>query len=160
MEKFESKLLPILRQGVAVIQMVFYKRLKDYLGEIYPEGETTFINMLAGAVVNEIFGTPNSEEVYASFVEENEALIGEILKKVPLDLADMMVPLTDALRVQVICDHQEGIDSFSILTRANELKILLVPREIPLPSSFMNLARRLGNRNEIILPPEIKYLDS
>jgi hypothetical protein len=157
---FESRLVPILRQGVTVVQMVLFKRLKGYLGEKHPEREATFITMLTGAVVNDIFGTPNEKKLFLSFVKENGALIEETLKDIPLELVDMMVPLTDALRVQVLCDHQEGIDSFHILTHANELKILLVPREIPMPSRFITLIRELGNKNAILMPPEIRQLDS
>jgi len=159
-DKFESRLVPILRQGVAVVMMVFFKRLKEYLGEKHPEREATFINNLTGAVVNDIFGTPNEEKPFLLFVEENGAPIEETLQDIALELFDMMVPLTDALRVQVLCDHQEGIDSYPILTHANELKILLVPREIPMPSSFIQLARALGNKHDILMPPEIRQLDS
>jgi len=159
-DNFESRLVPVLRQGVAVVQMVFFKRLKEYLGEKYPGQEAMFINNLAGAVVNDIFGTPNEEKPFLLFAEENGAPIEKTLKDIPLKLVDMMVPLTDALRVQVLCDHQEGIDSFPILARANELKILLVPREIPMPSNFITLVRALGNKHDILMPPEIRQLDS
>jgi hypothetical protein len=159
-DKFESRLMPILRQGVAVVQMVFFKRLKEYLSEKHPGKEATFITMLTGAVVNDIFGTPNEEKPFLSFVEENRKLIEETLKVVPLELVDMMVPLTDAIRVQVLCDHQEGIDSYHILIHANELKILLVPREIPMPAHFIILVRTLGKKHDILMPPEIRQLDS
>jgi len=160
MEEFESKLLPILRQGVAIVKMVFFKKLKNHLSAQNPDREAVFINMLAGASVNEIFGTHNTAESFMSFVKENRKLIQETLKNVPLELVDMMVPLTDALRVQVLCDRQEGIDSLSILVHANELKLLLVPREIPLPASFMKLVSALGNKNDLLLPPEIREMDS
>jgi len=160
MEMFESRLLPILRQGVAIIQMVFFRRLRDYLALRYPDSEAAYINMLSGAVVNDIFGTPNTEEPYASFVKENSDLLQEEIKKVPFELVDMMVPLTDALRVQVICDQEEGIDSSPILIRANELKILLVPRGVPLPARFISLVRELGDRFDILLPPEIKQMST
>lgn len=160
MEEFESRLVPILRQGVAVIQMVFFKRLKEYLADRHPEKEATFITMLTGAVVNDIFGTPNEGKPYLDFSEENGELIDETLNEVPLHLVDMMVALTDALRVQVLCDHQEGVDSYPVLTHANELKILLVPREIPMPSNFIQLVRTLGNKYDILMPPEIRQLDS
>ncbi|MEA1971055.1 MAG: hypothetical protein U9N37_05480 [Thermodesulfobacteriota bacterium] len=160
MEEFESKLLPILRQGVAIIKMVFFRRLKNHISEQNPDRETSSINTLTGAVVNDIFGTPNTAEPFTSFVRENKNLIQETLKKVPLELVDMMVPLTDALRIQVLCDRQEGIDSLSILVRANELKLLLVPREIPLPANFMRLVRELGNKHDLLLPLEIRKMDS
>ncbi|MBW2631335.1 MAG: hypothetical protein JRC90_06155 [Deltaproteobacteria bacterium] len=132
MEEFEIKLLPILRQGVAIVKMVFFRRLKNHISEQNPDREAS----------------------------ENRNLIQETLKKVPLELVDMMVPLTDALRIQVLCDRQEGIDSLSILVHANELKLLLVPREIPLPASFMKLVRELGNKHDLLLPPEIRKMDS
>ncbi|MCD6485742.1 MAG: hypothetical protein J7K35_00215 [Syntrophobacterales bacterium] len=160
MEEFESKLLPILRQGVAIIKMVFFKRLKKHLIGQNPDREAAFINTLTGAVVNDIFSTSGTEEPFASFVRENRNLIHETLRNVPFDLVDMMAPLTDALRIQVLCDRQEGIDSLSILVHANELKILLVPKEIPLPASFMKLVRELGNRHDLLLSPEIKKRDS
>jgi len=151
MEKFESRLIPILRQGVGIVQAVFFKRLKEHLGTKYPENDAQFISKLAGAVVNDIFGTPNEEKPFLLFVQENRALIGKTLQEVPLAFVDMMVPLTDALRIQVLCDHQEGIDSFSILVHANNLKILLVPREIPLPASFITLVRELGKSHDLLI---------
>ncbi|MEA3487296.1 MAG: hypothetical protein U9R20_06530 [Thermodesulfobacteriota bacterium] len=160
MDEFESKLLPILRQGVAIVKMAFFKKLKNHLGAQNPDREAVFINMLAGAVVNDIFGTPNTAELFTSFVKENRNMIQETLKNVPLELVDMMVPLTDALRVQVLCDRQEGIDSLPILVHANELKLLLVPRKIPLPASFIKLVRELGNKHDLLLTPEIRKMDS
>ncbi|HPQ44786.1 MAG TPA: hypothetical protein PKZ42_11230 [Syntrophales bacterium] len=160
MEEFESRLVPILRQGVAVVQIVLFKRLKEYLSETYPNQKASFITMLTGAAVNDIFGTPNEEKPFLVFTRENKTMIEKTLQAIPLKLIDMMVPITDALRVQVLCDHQEGIDSFSILTHANKLKILLVPREIPMPSNFIGLVRELGNRHDILMPLEIRHLDS
>ena len=152
---FESKLLPILRQGIAVVQMVLFKRLRERFGIRYPEGDPTYIRRLSGAVVNEIFGSENDQEPFASFVKENEAAITEEVKRLPLEMVDMMVPLTDALRIQVLCDAQEGIDSSTLLMLANERKILLLPREIPLPAKFIDMVRRLGHENDILLPMEI-----
>lgn len=156
METFESKLLPILRQGVAIVKMVFFKRLKEHLSNRYPDREEAFINSLAASVVNDLFGTHPTEGPCASFLAENSDLIQKTLKVVPFELIDMMVPLTDALRVQVLCDKQEGSDSLAILMHANELKILLVPREIPLPTQFMKLVRELGRQYDLLLPPEAR----
>lgn len=160
MEQFESKLLPILRQGVAIVKMVFFKRLKEHLGKKNPDRAASFITSLSGAVVNDIFGTHPAEEPFTSFVEENSTLIRETVHNVPFELIDMMVPLTDALRVQVLCDRQEGIDSLSILLHANALKILLVPREIPLPAQFLTLVRELGKEYDLLLPPDILETNS
>jgi hypothetical protein len=152
--EYESKLIPILRQGVAVIQMIFFKKLRDYLHGQYPDYETTYHSRLSGAIVNDLFGTPNEEEPFASFAKENSDRIDEELKNIPIEFADMLIPLTDALRVQFLCDKQEGIDSSSVLTRANELNVLLIHQQIPLPAHFMNLVREMGAKYDLLVPQE------
>jgi hypothetical protein len=62
----------------------------------------------------------------------------------------MRIPLTDALRVQFLCDYQEGIDSSEILQRAKQFNLLILDREVPLPASFLNLARRLGGAFDLL----------
>ncbi|MCE5242946.1 MAG: hypothetical protein LLF99_07080, partial [Desulfobacteraceae bacterium] len=58
---------------------------------------------------------------------------------------EMRIPLTDALRIQAVCDFQEGMDTSSVLERAKQSGILIVDRELPLPAPFMNLVRKLGS---------------
>ena len=160
MEEFKSKLVPIMRQGVAVIQTIFFKRLKDHLGNRYPESDASYVNMLTGAIVNDIFGTPNREEPFVTFARDNGQTIEGETRKVAFEMVDMMIPLTDALRIKVLCDQHEGIDSSSILLRANDLKILLIPREIPLPSRFITLVRELGKKYDILLPQAISNAET
>jgi len=150
----DSKLLPILREGVDVIKMVFFKKLQVYLGEKYPDRDKAFINRLAATIINDIFGSPNPGEPFASFAAANEAVIEEELKAIAGNFENMCIPLTDALRIQVLCDHQEGIDNSSVLARAKELNILLVERDLPLPHSFMQLVRKLGSALGLIIPPQ------
>ena len=140
--ELEGQLIPILRDGVEVVKMIFFKKLKAHLARKYPD--PAYSRRLAGAIVNDLFGTPNPEEPFASFVVENRPRIDEEMAGIASNFAEMRIPLTDALRIQFLCDHQEGIDSTSALVRARELHILLVDREVPLPAQFMNLVRRLG----------------
>lgn len=153
--EFESKLIPIMREGVAVIKVIFYKRLKDYLVREYPDKDGVYINMLSGAIINELFGTPNTEKHFASFAEENKRYIDRELMNICYQFDDMLIPLTDALRVQFLCDHQEGVENASILSRARELKILLVDREVPLPTNFMKLVREFGYEFNILVSREV-----
>jgi hypothetical protein len=69
------------------------------------------------------------------------------------DMADLCGELSDALRIQTLCDHQQGIDSSRTLQRAKDFGFLIEERDIPLPSSFMTLARRLGAEHSLISPP-------
>lgn len=141
-----------MREGVDVIKMIFFKKLKTYLSDKYPDREALYINKLSGAIMNDLFGTPNPEEPFASFARENESLIRKEMENIATEFEEMRIPLTDALRVQCLCDHQEGIDSSSILVRARELNILLIDREVPLPSHFMNLVRKLGGAFNLLNP--------
>lgn len=148
--EYENKLVPILREGVDVIKMIFFKKLKNRFSEKYSDRDGAYINMLAGAIINEIFGTPNSEEPFATFLSRNQARIAKELNAVANDLPELRLPLTDALRVQFLCDHQEGMDSSAMLARAKELGILLVERDAPMPGQFIGLVRKLGGSFELL----------
>jgi hypothetical protein len=68
-------------------------------------------------------------------------------------LEELRIPLTDALRIQSLCDHQERLNSTATLQQAQKLKILLTDRDLPLPHSFIELVRRLGSKFGLLLPP-------
>jgi len=148
--EFESKLIPVLREGVDVIRMIFFRKLKEHLSEKYPDREPLYVNRLSGAIINEIFGIANTSEPFASFAEENRACIKKEAEQVAAELEDMRIPLTDALRVQFLCDSQEGIENPFILENAKKLGLLLVDREIPLPNNFMTMVRTLGSKLNIL----------
>jgi hypothetical protein len=140
----ESKIVPLLREGVHVIKMVVYRVLKDGLTERSPSGEEEHGSRLAGAVVNELFGTPNREEPFLSFARDNGTTIRTELERIAVDYPEMKIPLTDALRIQFLCDSREGADNPRLLVQARDLGILILERDLPLPDAFMALARRLG----------------
>lgn len=150
--EYESQLIPILREGVDVIKMVFFKKLKMQLPQKYLHRDAGYINRLAGAIINEIFGTPNQSEPFATFVADNKFFIKLELKNITTDFPEMRIPLTDALRVQFLCDHQEGLDSSKVLAQAKQLGILMMEREAPLPAKFMTLVRKLGSSFELLIP--------
>jgi hypothetical protein len=151
----ESRLIPVLLEGVDVIKMVFFKKLKTHLADKYPDRETSTINQLAGAIVNELFGVSNPAEPFAEFYRQNQRTIEKELASIATELAEMRIPLTDALRVQFFCDHQEGIDSSAMLGRARQLDVLLLDREVPLPAPFLSLVRKLGSAFEVLHPHHI-----
>jgi hypothetical protein len=153
--ELESRLIPVLREGVDVIKMVFFKKLKTHLAGKYPDRGTSTVNQLAGAIVNGLFGVTNTAEPFAEFYRQNEGTIEKELAGIATELAEMRIALTDALRVQFICDHQEGIDSSAMLTRAGQLDVLLLDREVPLPAPFLNLVRKLGSAFDVLRPQNI-----
>jgi len=147
----EIRLIPLLREGIHVIKMVLFKTLRNGLAERHPRRERIFVNQLAGAVINELFGTPNREEPFLSFGIANRALIETELAGLAGDYPELRGPLSDALRVQFLCDSREGLENPALLTRADVLGILIRDREVPLPDTFMNLARSLGEEHQMTL---------
>ena len=150
---FESKLIPILREGVEIVKMISFKKLKEALAKKHPDREGAFIAKVAGALVNTIFGTPPHEEPFAVFARSHANLIAHEQAKGGAMLAELRIPLTDALRIQSLCDHQEGQESTATLLQAQALGILLADRDLPLPHSFIELVRRLGSGFGLLLPP-------
>ena len=151
MNEEENKLIPMMREGIDVIKMIFFKKLREKLYEKYINRDAQYITKLTGAIVNDLFGTPNKQEPFATFVEENQYFIKSEMKHLSAELQELRIPLTDALRIQFLCDSQEGIDSPAILVRAKELGILIVDREVPLPAGFMSLVRKLGSSLDLLV---------
>ena len=141
-----------MREGVELVKLILFKKLKPGYESKYPDREASFAGMLTGAVINDLFGTPNRQERFAAFYAENKALIQSELKNIPAECEDLQIPLTDALRMQFLCDSQEGIDSEFILKQAKQLGILILERDVPLPKTFLNLVRQLGVAFRILQP--------
>lgn len=148
-----SRLIPVLREGIAVIQMIFFKELKSVITRKYPDLESSAQTMLTGAITNEIFGAHNKEEKFQLFRNSHRGLIEQELLSLNRELSHLIAPLSDALRIQTLCDNQEGVDSAHVLQQANSFGILPADREIPMPSSFMETVRRLGATHNLIIPP-------
>ncbi len=149
-----SQLIPVLREGLSVIQMILFKEIRQGLACKYPSREPAFLSMLAGAVTNELFGSPNPEEKFVRFRQGNRGIIEQELLGIQTEKPELRAPLTDALRVQALCDSQEGIGEDTVaLIRADELGILIRDRDIPLPSTFMTMVRELGKQHNLIVPP-------
>ena len=148
----DSRLIPILREGVSVVKMVFFKELKFYLSVKHPQKDLFYIQKLTGAIINEVFGSPQVEEPYASFARQHQDEINAELNLIGDRFINLRIPLTDALRVQFLCDSLEGIDSDAVLIRARKLGILLMDREIPFPKNFLNLVKKIGAAYNFLQP--------
>ncbi|MCP4343676.1 MAG: hypothetical protein GY799_33575 [Desulfobulbaceae bacterium] len=148
----DSQLIRSLREGVSIVQMVLFKEVRANLISKRPNLDKSQLAMLAGSITNEVFGTQNPEEKFVRFCKENWGEVEQELLNIKEDLAPLCALLTDALRIQTLCDHQEGGDSSVTLLRAKELDFLREEREIPLPSSFMSSVRELGKRHNLLVP--------
>jgi len=148
-----SRLIHVLREGICVVQMVLFKEVRALLGRKYPARDPLPLAMLTGAITNELFGTLNREKKFEDFRRQNRADIEQELLSLARELPALTAPLTDALRMQALCDNREEKDSAKILNQAAEIGLLLPDRELPLPSTFMSMARTLGATHQLIIAP-------
>ena len=118
-------------------------------GDVYVYGNLQLNTAGYHGIINGLFGTPNREEPFLSFAKAHAALIDEEIGRLAAEYPEMRIPITDALRVQFLCDSREGCDSEAVLARARDLGILILDREVPLPDHFMTLARRLGEAHHV-----------
>ena len=152
----KSRLVPILREGVNMIRMLFFRTLRDDFAGRYVNKAPDDPSKLAGAVLNELFGTVNREEGFVRFARENQSIIQDELAHLAERHENMRIPLTDALRVQFLCDSHEGVEGGeAVLTRARDLGVLIPERDVPLPRNFLALVRRLGSAAGLLVPPAI-----
>ena len=151
-DQVDRKFIPSLREGIDVVKMVFFQDLKQKFAQKFPEQGSAYPAMLAGAVMNELFATPNPEERFQVFAEMNRARIVDELIKVAEEFPELCLLLTDALRMHFLCNHQEGIadNNEEILKKAKAYGILLDERDVPLPKGFMTLVYKVGRARGII----------
>jgi hypothetical protein len=152
----ESKLIPLLREGVNIIKMILFKELKLFLADAYIHWSSKDINLLAGAILNALFGTPHEEDPFRAYSEKNQAIIERELGALGVNFPGLRIPITDALRIQFLCDSLEGINNKAALIRAEEEGILLKDRELPLPNTFMSLVKTLGVSYHILSPSSLE----
>ena len=152
----QSRLIPILREGVAVIKLILFKELKTRLAQKHPDLSDKDTNLLSGAVINTLFGTPNKDPQFKAFLKAGQAVIDQELSALPIEFPHLQVPITDALRIQFLCDSLEGINNETGLLQAKEKGILLVNREVPLPKTFISLAKTLGVSYRILSPMSLE----
>ncbi len=149
----DNRLADVLREGVGVVEMVLYSCLRSQLSAEDSTRDSTEVALLAGAVTGEVFGSLNPEKKFVQFRSRHHAEIEQLLLSLATTLPELCPHLTDALRVQVLCDHQQGEDSSHLLVKAKNSGWLDEQRQTPLPSSFMTSVRELGAAFGLVIPP-------
>lgn len=148
-ERLDNRLLPVLREAVAGVQLVLFAALKKEYAKRY---DLAVARRLAGCVVNDLFASPAADPEAVRFAGEQRDLVAAELQRLPATCSALLPHLTDALRMQVLCDHQQGRNSLSTLLRAQALGILQEERPLPLPSTFMLAVRQLGVEHGLLQP--------
>ena len=142
--QFDSKVVPVMREAIVMVQMILYQRLKGDVQQRYQDWQDQEKQWLAGAVVNNLFGTEAADKQVNIFARSQRELIEQELRELKERVADLIPHLTDALRMQTICDNHEGIHSIPCLLMARELELLDEERVLPMPSTFMIAVRKLA----------------
>ena len=157
-EQLDSKVIPVMREAVATVQLMLFGQLKEKLAKKYSGWSLQEFKRLVGCIVNDLFGTPAQDKESQEFARKHIEVIEEELRSMAESFPDMIPSLTDTLRMQTLCDHEEGVNSLPTLLRAKAVGLLEMDRSVPLPSTFMIAARKLGATYGLLEP--IKAQDS
>ena len=95
--KVPEKLIASLREGIAVVQMIFFKELKTVVLTTHGDKSPEFVSMLCGSITNKVFGTQNTEQRFVDFRATNKGAIEQQLISLKDDLPHMRKPLTDVV---------------------------------------------------------------
>lgn len=142
--RVENRVLPLMREAVLLVRMVLHRELLQSLAKRRPELPVEERVQLCGALINNLFGTKPEDERIVRFAREHRHVVEEELRGLAGRTGKFKPMLTDALRMHVICDEQEGINSTASLLMAKALGLLDEERSLPLPSTFMLSVRTLA----------------
>lgn len=155
---FDSKIIPVMREAVATVQMILFQRLKESISRRYSKNSEYSDYSeedrmrLAGAVVNNLYGSEAVDPRVNLFARNHRELIEEELRGLSRRMEELIPHITDSLRMQTLCDNHEGIHSIPCLLLAKELGLLDEGRELPLPSTFILSVRKLGAESGLVKP--------
>ena len=150
--QIDNKVVPAMREAITMIQMVLFKLIQEDIDSRTQDLTENDQRRLAGAVVNNLFGTEPADAGISNFASENRELVEEELRNISERFPKLCPFLTDALRMKAICDNQEGIHSIPSLLMAKALGILLEDRAFPMPSTFMISIRTLAAQHGLVEP--------
>lgn len=143
-EALDNRVIPVMREAIATVQLILYRELKAGLAGKYAAWPEEEYARLIGCIVNDVFGTPSTENEAARFARFHMDRVEEEMRSLAELVPGLLPALTDALRMQTFCDYEEGVNSLPTLIRARHLGFLQEERTMPMPSTFMLFVRRLG----------------
>ena len=148
----DNKVVPAMREAITMIQMVLFKQLQEDIASRTSGLAENDQGRLAGAAVNNLFGTEPTDVGIVDFASKNRELVEDELRTISERFPTLCPFLTDGLRMQAICDNQEGIHSIPSLLMAKALGILQEDRALPMPSTFMISVRTLAAQHGLVKP--------
>ncbi|MCW5210878.1 hypothetical protein VU03_04020, partial [Desulfobulbus sp. N3] len=90
---FDAKIIPVMREAITTVQMILFQRLKENISQRYSENsehsEENNIR-LAGAVVNNLYGSDALDPQVNLFARNHRELIEEELRQLSLQMAELI----------------------------------------------------------------------
>lgn len=154
-DRLDSRIIPVMREAVATVQVILFGELKDRLADRFHDMDPVTFRRLIGCIVSDLFGTPARDSESVAFARSNMDVVERELWAIKNAVPELLPILTDALRMQTLCDHEEGINSLPTLLRAREFGVLQQERAVPMPSTFMIAVRQLGATHGLLRPMEM-----
>ncbi len=134
--------------GVDNVRLVLYKVLTDDFSKKYQEKGEEFYKTLAGATVNEIFGSHN--EASQITFEENKENITEEIKNLGTKHSELKRAITDAIRVLIqasfMLNGRLPENYEAILKNAIKRGVFLKGGEKPNPKIFLEMTEELSRK--------------
>ena len=90
----DSKLIPVMREAVITVQMILFKVLKGCVHDRYVDQVEPYHTYLAGAVINNLFGTQPLDAAVAVFASNNRSLVERELRELSSCCGLVHVPMS------------------------------------------------------------------
>lgn len=147
-----SRLLPLMREAVLMVRMLLHRQLLQDFAAQRPELAPEDRVRLAGALINDLFGTLPADEGVVAFARAQRALVEAAMRGLAAHSGKLRPLITDALRMHCICDGQEGVNTTASLLMARAIGLLEEERPMPMPSTFMLAVRAAAVAEGLVLP--------
>lgn len=111
----DNRLLPLMREAVLMVRMLLHRQLLQDFAAQRPELAPEDRVRLAGALINDLFGTVPADEGVVAFAWAQRALVETAMRGLAAHSGKLRPLITDALRMHCICDGQEGVNTTASL---------------------------------------------
>ena len=134
--------------GVDVVRLVLNKILRDDFSKKYQKEGEEFYKTLAGATVNEIFGS-HSEASRITFDKNKETVVEEI-ETLGIRHSELKRPITDAIRVYIQASfilRGELPRNYSVIfNNAIDRGVFIGGGGQPIPKTFLAMTEELRKK--------------
>ena len=134
--------------GVNVVKLVLYKILRDDFSKRYQKEGEEFYKTLAGATVNEVFGS-HSEASRVTFDENKETVVQEI-ETLGIRHSELRRPISDAIRVYIqasfILSGELPRNYSAIFNNAIDRGVFIGSGGQPIPKTFLAMTEELSKK--------------